>query len=248
MKTRDKDLAAFEKYLFSFMSEATPSTPLTNEEVVAILQNDDSPEEPTAEEKEQIIKIMKQTHERRKYVKRKMQNFNLIHSVGELFQLFCEWQNLSSTWLARLLNLTEEQFEAYQKDKVSPIELGKERILNFAALAGVSIQEMIKLLEKTVKLLALKPTVNLAAGHTRVYKEGNDSEIFVIRESAVKELLLALEAPKEEASSQENWEALRRELLKAEADEHSVLGASNQCLTILDKSRRRYANIVLQQI
>lgn len=94
MNTRDKDLAIFEEYLFSFMNDETPSTPLNNDEVAAILENYAPLEEPAAEEKEEIVKIMKEAHERRKYVTMKMQNFNRIHSVGELFHLFREWRDI----------------------------------------------------------------------------------------------------------------------------------------------------------
>jgi hypothetical protein len=60
----NRDLAAFEEYLFSFMTESTASTPLTNDEVIAILQNYGPPEKPSAEEKEQLVRRMKETHER----------------------------------------------------------------------------------------------------------------------------------------------------------------------------------------
>lgn len=248
MNTRDKDLAAFEEYLFSFMNDATPGIPLTDAEVIAILQNDDSPEEPAAEEKEQILKSMKAAYERRKHVEMKMKNLNRIHSLGELLHLFCEWRDIPSAWLARLLNLTAEQFEAYKKDKVSPLELGKERILNFVALAGISIQEMIGILERTVKLSNLKPTTNLAAAHTRVYKEANASELSMVRESAMKELALALDEPEEIVISKENWEVLRQELLQESAEDHSVFDITNQCFTVRDKSRRNFTNVLLQQI
>jgi hypothetical protein len=248
MNTRDKDLAAFEEYLFSFMNDETPGMPLNNDEVVAILENYAPLEEPAAEEKEQIIKIMKAAHERRKYVKMQIQNLNRIHSVGELFHLFCEWRDVPSAWLARLLNLTEEQFEAYKKDKVSPLELGKERILNFAALAGISIQEMLGILEKTVKLSNLKPTTNLAAAHTRVYKEASASELSTVRESAMKELVLALDEPEEIVISKDDWKTFRQELLQESAEANSGFDIKDHCFTIRDRSRRNFANVLLQQI
>ncbi len=58
MHEQEKDLVAFEAYLFSFMNDATKSTPLTNDEVVAILQNYGPPEEVSPEEKEHLITLL----------------------------------------------------------------------------------------------------------------------------------------------------------------------------------------------
>jgi hypothetical protein len=165
----NKDLADFETYLFSFMNDATESTPLTNDEVIAILQNYGPPEEVAQEEKEHLVKLMKETNLRRMELTRKMRNPHLIRSLGELLQLFCEWKNFSQGRLARLLNLTEEQFRALQQDRVSPTELGKERILKFAALAGTTIQDLVAILDKTVALLKLKPIAKFVDGQVRVY-------------------------------------------------------------------------------
>lgn len=227
MKEKDKDLAAFEEYLFSFMNDATPSIPLTNDEVVAILQNYGPPEKVAPEEKEQIVKLMKETHSRRMEIARKMQNPSLIHSLGELFQLFCDWKHTPSAWLARLLNLTEEQFEAHRKDRVSPVTLGKNRILNFAALAGMNIQDMAVIIEKTIKLLNLKPTTNFAAGHTRAYKkEASESELLRVRDDATKELLLKPDEPKQPFSQDEHWEDFRRALLQEDSTDKKLFDES----------------------
>jgi hypothetical protein len=67
----DKELADFEAYLFSFMNDATKSTPLTNDEVVAILQNYGPPEEASPEEKEHLVTLLKEIHARRKEIARK---------------------------------------------------------------------------------------------------------------------------------------------------------------------------------
>ncbi|MDZ7288952.1 MAG: hypothetical protein ONB44_01080 [candidate division KSB1 bacterium] len=248
MSEQDKDLAAFEEYLFSFMNDATPSTPLTNEEVVAILQNYGPPEEVSSEEKEQIVKLMKEAHGRRMEIARKMQNPGLIHSLGEFLKLFCEWRHIPAAWLARLLNLTEEQFEVHRKDRLSPVELGKDRILNLAALAGIKIQDMVAIIDKTIKLLQLKPTTNFAAAYTRVYKEATESELLKVRDDAMKELLLKLDEPNETVQPEKSWESLRHELLQEGAKEISLLAETNQCLTIRDKSRRKFITSVLQQI
>ncbi|MGH7598741.1 MAG: hypothetical protein ACREOI_20490 [bacterium] len=65
MNEQDKDLTAFEEYLFSFMNEATPSTPLTSDEVIAILNSYGPPEEISAKERDQTVQRMKEAHARR---------------------------------------------------------------------------------------------------------------------------------------------------------------------------------------
>jgi hypothetical protein len=211
----DKDLADFETYLFSFMNDATESTPLTNDEVIAILQNYGPPEEVSQEEKEHLVKLMKETNLRRMELTRKMRNPHLVRSLGELLQLFCEWKNFSQGRLARLLNLTEEQFRALQQDRVSPTELGKERILKFAALAGTTIQDLVAILDKTVALLKLKPIAKFVDGQVRVYyREAIELEPMKVMENVAKELKSTLDVPKEATPQEENWEALRHELLQ----------------------------------
>jgi hypothetical protein len=211
----DKDVADFEAYLFSFMNDATKSTPLTNEEVVAILQNYGPPEEVSPEEKEHLVKLMKETNMRRIELARKMRNPQLILSLGELLHIFCEWKNLSQGRLARLLNLTEEQFKALQQDRVSPTELGKERILKFAALAGTSIQDLVAILDKTVALLKPKPIVKFVDGQVRVYyREATEPELLKVMEDIPKELKPALVEAQDAARQEENWSVLRHELLQ----------------------------------
>ena len=97
----DKELADFETYLFSFMNDATESTPLTNDEVIAILQNYGPPEEVAQEEKEHLVKLMKETNMRRTELARKMLNPRLIRSFGELLQLFVNGKTfLRADWRA----------------------------------------------------------------------------------------------------------------------------------------------------
>jgi hypothetical protein len=211
----DKDVADFEAYLFSFMNDATPSTPLTNSEVVAILQNYGPPEEVAQEEKEHVVKLMKETHARQTALARKMRNPHLIRSLGELLQLFSEWKHLPSGRLARLLNLTEEQLEALHQDRVSPVEIGKEGILKFATLAGITIQEFVAILDRTVDLLKLKPIAKFVDGKVRVYyREAMEPEPLKVMEDVPKKLKSILDEPKEAAPQDESWEALRRELLQ----------------------------------
>ncbi len=215
MHEQEKDLVAFEEYLFSFMNDATKSTPLTNDEVVAILQNYGPPEEVSQEEKEHLVKLMKETDIRRNELARKMRNPHLIRSLGELLQLFCEWKNFSQGRLVRLLNLTEEQFRALQQDRVSPTELGKERIIKFAALAGTSIQDLVAILDKTVALLKLKPIAKFVDGHVRVYyREGMATEPLKVMENAPFMPKSTLDEPEEITEQEKNWKALRHELLQ----------------------------------
>jgi len=210
----DKEVADFEAYLFSFMNDATASMPLTNDEVVAILQNYGPPEEVSQEEKEHLVKLMKETNMRRIELARKLQNPHLIRSLGELLQLFCEWKHFPSARLARLLNLTEKQLEALHQDRVSPIELGKERILKFAALAGTSIQDLVAILDKTVKLLKPKPTAKFVDGQVRVYyREVMATELLKVMENVPTVPKSTLDEPEEITEQEKDWETLRHEIL-----------------------------------
>jgi hypothetical protein len=219
----DKELADFETYLFSFMNDATESTPLTNDEVIAILQNYGPPEEVAQEEKEHLVKLMKETNLRRMELTRKMRNPHLVRSLGELLQLFCEWKNFSQGRLARLLNLTEEQFRALQQDRVSPTELGKERILKFAALAGTSIQDLVAILDKTVALLKLKPTAKFVDGRVQVYYEARKPELLKVMEASPNKPTSTLDNSEEIAELERSWEALRLELLQEGATNKIVI-------------------------
>ncbi len=83
MKEQDKELADFEEYLISFMNEVTPSTPLTGDEVIAILNNCGSPEKVSSEESEQAVQRMKEAHARRVEAASKMQKpMNLRRSCS----------------------------------------------------------------------------------------------------------------------------------------------------------------------
>jgi hypothetical protein len=155
---------------------------------------------------------------------RKMRNPHLIRSLGELLQLFCEWKNFSQGRLARLLNLTEEQFKALQQDRVSPTELGKERILKFAALAGTSIQDLVAILDKTVALLKLKPTAKFVGGQVRVYyREAIPLEPLKVMENVPAVPKSTLDEPEEITEQEKKWEALRHGLLQeGAADKISI--------------------------
>jgi hypothetical protein len=215
MYEQEKDLVAFEEYLFSFMNDATKSTPLTNDEVVAILQNYGPPEGVSQEEKEHVVKLMKETHTRRTELARKMRNPHLIRSLGELLQLFSEWKHFPSTQLARLLNLTEEQLEALHQDRVSPVEIGKERILKFAALAGIAIQDFVAILDRTVDLLKLKPIAKFVDGRVRVYyREAMVTEPLKVMEDVPTVPKSTLDESKEITALERSWETLRIELLQ----------------------------------
>jgi len=211
----DKEVAVFEAYLFSFMNDATKSTPLTNDEVVAILQNYGPPEEVSPGEKEHLVKLMKETNMRRIELERKMRNPHLLRSLGELLQLFCEWKHFPSARLARLLNLTEEQLKALQQDRISPTELGKERILKFAGLVNTSIQDLVAILDKTVKLLKLKPTAKFVDGRVLVYyREAMEPRLMKVMENFPKEPKSTLDESEEITELERSWEALRFELLQ----------------------------------
>ena len=210
----DKAVADFETYLFSFMNDATPSSPLTNDEVIALLQNYGPPEEVAPEEKEHLVKLMKEANTRRIELARKMQNPHLIRSLGELLQLVCEWKHFPSARLARWLNLTEEQFRALQNDRVSPTELGKERILKFAAFAGFVMQDLVGILDKTVKLLRSKPNLKFVDEQALVYYEAKKPEVLMVRDAVLTQPKSAVDEPEEMTEREKEWAALRQELLQ----------------------------------
>jgi hypothetical protein len=248
MNEQDKDLATFEEYLFSFMNEATPSTPLTGDEVVAILNNYGPPEEVSAEERERAVQHMKEAHARRIEVASKMQNPEQIQSLGELLQLFCEWKHISPAWLARLLNMSAGHFEAHRQDSVSPEEFGKEQVLNFAALAGIGIPALLAILERTIKRLQLKAATNWTGGQTRIYQEAIAPQGLKIMESAVTGRSPKSGETEEKAQPKAGWEVLREEILQEAVRETLLLNQPHQCLTIHGKSQQQFARYLLEQI
>jgi hypothetical protein len=244
MTTQDKELAAFKEYLFSFMNEATPSTPLSGDEVMTILNNYGPPEEVSAEEREQAVQRMKEAHARRMEVANKMQNPDQIQSLGELLQLFCEWKHVPPAWLARLLNMSAEHFEAHCQERVSTDDLGKEQILNFAILAGIGIHEMVAIVERTRKRQQAKPW---AAGRIKIYQEPTPPALKVM-ENGAKELQLKLGKNEETNQQKTGWKALREAILQEAEREASLLNQPNQCFTICDESQRQFARELLRQI
>jgi hypothetical protein len=230
------------------MNEATPSTPLTGDEVVAILTNYGPPEEVSAEEGEGAVQRMKEAHARRMEVASKMQNPEQIQSLGELLQLFCEWKHIAPAWLARLLNMSAGHFEAHRQDSVAPEEFGKEQILNFAALAGIGIPTLLAILERTIKRLQLKAATNWTGGQTRIYQEAIAPQGLKIMESAVTERPPKSGEAEEKAQPKAGWEAWREAVLQEAERETLLLNQPHQCLTIHDKSQRQFARYLLEQI
>ena len=244
MNEQDKDLAAFEEYLFSFMNEATASTPLTDDEVVAILENYGPPEEISLQEKEQAFKRMSEARRRRMEVADKMQNPDQIQSLGELFKLFCEWKQIPSAWLAQLLNMSEGYFEAHLQDRVSPEELEKEQILNFAAVAGIGVQALVTIIERTLKARS----TNLITGQTKIYKKAVAPQLSRIMDSPTQVQPKKMDEVSEPAHPIESWEALREAILQQAEKDAMLLNQPHQCLTIRDESQRQYVKELLQQI
>jgi hypothetical protein len=170
----------------------------------------------STEEREQAVQRMKEAYARRMEVANKMQNPDQIQSLGELLQLFCEWKHISPAWLARLLNMSAGHFEAHRQDSISPEELGKEQILNFAALAGIGIPTLLAILDRTMKRLQLQSTTDRAGGHSRIYQEAIAPRGLKIKESAAAERPLKSGETEEKAQPKAGWEALREAILQAE--------------------------------
>ncbi|MGH7494704.1 MAG: hypothetical protein ACREOO_20220 [bacterium] len=213
MNAQDKDLPAFAEYLSALVKNSKESKPLTTEESVAILQNYGPPEEISSEEREKMIKLMKVAHKRRIEISWKMSNSGSIHSLGELLQLFSERKNISLLRLGHLLNITAEQLAAHREDRISPTKMGKERILNLAMLAGIGIQDMVAIIDRTITRMQSK-----TSGGTTEYF-GEFADMRKMRRSHISEHASpSWEKGEAPGRAERSWQSLRTELLREAAE------------------------------
>ena len=206
MKKLTDELRAFEQQLFSFMNEAQPRTPLTAAEVAAIFKNYGPPEDIEAEEKEHLVNLMKAAHEK------KARKIHPVDSLEGLFQLICDSKRLPAYRLAELLNLAEDEVEAYRRESLSPERLGRERLLHLAALAGITIRQMVAVIDKTItRRIRKSPTSSATTGQS--YQEWSGSEPLKVSDGSPLYGKLQQSA----AEQTKSWEALREALLQEAA-------------------------------
>lgn len=149
--------------------------------------------------------------------------------------------NQSAVDRARNLDLFARGRETVRRNHSTCNDIG-------ASPAGINVQEIVAIVDKTIKLIQLKPISNLAGGYTRVSKDASQSERLRVREDAAKELLLKLDDQKEPAQPEKNWVLLSQDLLREDTKIiHPTGGDTSQCITIRGKLQRHYANFLLQQ-
>ncbi len=240
----DKNIDAFEKYLRQSVKEHK-KTNLSTEEVLNILKSYSPPDDLEILKDEKINQIMKDEYEKRTQLENKFNNFSLIHSLGELIQSYCDFKRISSNKLAKVLGLSDEEIDNYLKDRISPDNLKKDLLLNLMLVIGIPINDMVQIIDKTLKLFQIKRKTNLAANYVRMEKGIEESKKMRVKDSAMKELLLSLKD--EEGTITDEFEELKNGLRK---DFERIQEYKNiqQCYTIKTPTRKGKINQVLQLI
>lgn len=246
-KSHNKKLSDFEEFLNRIVSEGAETTPFSGEEVIKILNNFGPPEEVDEAEKEKLTALMKKTHERRVALERKLNNPSLIQSLGGLLKCACSFYKISVDGFARLLDLTPAEFNDCLYDRKSPQAWGEHRILIIAAFMNISINHLIEILDKTVKLMKIRGNTNLAASQARADKGLDDSTREDVIQDAMKELLLATEDLDEKDEETSAWDEFKQNLRQqAEIDESPFTGLHTS-YTLQPKRARPVFRQLLQQ-
>jgi hypothetical protein len=238
-------LKEFEDYLRQAVKE-NPKTPFSTEEVIQILKSYNPPEDLEAFEDDTIVQVMKAEYQKRFQLEKKLNFFSRIHSLGELVQIYCDYHSISDTVLARFLGLSSEEFKDYQKDRIAPGSFKKEFLLNLAALVGISMNQMIQLLDKTFRLFQIKQSTSMAPSYTRMKKRQEDTSKMLVRDGAMKELLLRL--TDEEVSEADEFDELKNELIDEYKKNKSDYENIGRCYTIRTKQQYNKVNEILQQL
>jgi hypothetical protein len=243
-----KNLIEFEKFLTDAVNKGD-NFPLTDEEIIEILDNFGPPDHVEDFQDEEFILLMKRTHERRAVQKRKLNNPTAIRSLGELLNCFCEFYKVSTERLSSFLGLTIKEFNNILHNKITPNHIGRSRILTICEFTNLSINDMIGILDRTVKLIKININTNLAASNARTDKGISESDRSVVTLDAMQELLLAIEEPNENDKESYFWSEFKDSLREQADREKSPFNLVHSCYTLMrDRSSTTLLNQLSKQL
>jgi|GEM_PF-3374587 len=242
---KKQSLAEFEKYLLQSVKER-PKTPFSTEEVLQILKNFNPPDDLEKLRDESIVQVMKSETEKRMQLEQKLKNYSLIHSLGELIKGYCDFKNISPIRFAQAIGLSKQELENYEKDRVAPESLRKEILLKLMLFIGIPIDEMLKIVKKTVNLFQIKQETSMTPSYTRLDKRQEDSQKMRVKDGAMKELLLKLKD--EEETVMDKFEQLKDELVTEYEKIQLEYETFEQCYTIRTRWRNDKINRIVQQL
>jgi hypothetical protein len=231
-KTQKKNLVDFEKFLSDAINDPE-EFPLTNEEIIEILKKFGPPQEVDNVQEEELVSLMKKTHERRIVQQRKLNNPTMIRSLGELLKYFCEFYKVSTERFASFLGLTVREFYNFLHDRKTPDSLGESRILTLSEFTSVSINDMIGILDRTIKLIKITSKTNIAASSARTDKRISESDRSAVILDAMQELLLAIEELNEDDKETSSWIEFKERLLEWADKEKSPFKQAHLCYTLM---------------
>ncbi len=244
-KNNNQNLDDFEKYLLQSVKER-PKIPFSTEEVLQILESYNPPDGLEELRDGTVVQVMKEEYSTRAHQEQKLKNLSLIHSLGELIQTYYAHKNISPIRLAQVVGLSKEDFENYKKDEIAPELFKKQSLLNLMLLIGIPINEMIQILEKTAKLFRIKQDTRIVPSYARMNKGLEDSSKMLVRDSAMKELLLTLKD--EEETENDEFEKLKDELVTEYEKIQSESENFGRCYTIRTRQQSDKINKILEQL
>ena len=207
--------------------------PLSDSDFNHILESYELDEANYRIDEDKYVKIMKETYDKMIEYEKKLTNKTSIRSFGELLHIVCEYYEIAVDRLAFLLDLTQKEMVEYFQDNRSIFNLGIKRILNLCALINVNIEEIISILERTIRLKNIKDEICLNAGYARANKDIGDSKRDNIMNDAMKELLLKVEEPEIENDTLMQWNNLKKELQIEIQKDESLDFNTKGCFTII---------------
>ena len=240
-----KDLSSFEANLFKQLKEASDKTPFSSERE---LEHFFGPSESIDDLlSEKLLSAMEETHKRRIELEWKLEDYSRIRSFGELIRVYCEYNHIPLNNLANCLALSIEEFKEYIKDQRPPNTLGIQNILTIIAFVGISIQEMLKILDRTMRLLKIKNETSISFSHARFNKDIGETTRHDMINDAMKELLLATDKKEEKSDQSTEWEIFKNRLLDEAKSDLSLshIGSSN-CYFIDNRQTRSALKSLLE--
>jgi hypothetical protein len=247
-KQEKKNLEDFEQFLFSLIESSSKRSPLTDQEITRIFGGDELAIDIDDQFNDEILATMKAAHDQRKRIERKVNKPKQINSLGELLNIITRVWGTSADGFARLLGLSPKDYQSHVKDEISPKVLGEHRILTIAAFFNLSINEMIGILDRTIKLMKIRSKTNLAASSARTDKGLSDSTRGDVTLDAMRELLLAIEESDRDENQSSDRDAFKQALRRAAQRDLSPFDRVDTCYTLRQEAARTIIDQLFQQL